>query len=243
MNYTLIHPTKHPLQITMKRRRINPPQLLLFLSCLSFTHTTYTTAEEYEAVFEILTTSPTSISSAFSKNNSYTTSSLLLSSALGLPSIITGFTMIDPASSINSSSLDNNSIVVSAVVEVCNGPNMFLLKNTSINECRNCSQCKSKESLIQSCTTSSDTLCANVCPLGSVSKVVIAGESEQCTLCPVGKYASYSSSSCQFCLAGYYSNRVGQSSCTKCAQGTTTSSKSGFDICHPVSPPTLFKRV
>jgi hypothetical protein len=181
---------------------------------------------------------------AFSNNISDSTSQLL-SSALGFTPIITGLTMTEATSSTNSS-LNNNSLVAVLVVsEICSGPNMFLFKNssTSINECRNCSQCKDKESLIQSCTTSSDTLCSSVCPLGSVSKVVIAGESEQCTMCPVGKYASYSSGSCQFCLAGYYSNTVGQSSCTKCAQGTTTSSKSGFEICHPVSPPTLFKRV
>lgn len=219
--------------------------IFIFL-CLAVIHRT-DAVDYYEAIFEIASPS-SSKTLLFSNNNEVFMGSTSLSlSPLDSTPILATFTMTEltgnSSFSLESGNNNDNSSLAVVVSQVCQGSSMFLFQNpyTLINECRNCTQCKAKESLIASCTITSDTLCTRVCPLGSVSKVVAAGEAEQCTLCPAGKFAPYYDSGCQDCNVGYYSRKVGQSSCLKCAEGMTTSLNSGFEICLPVRPPVLFK--
>jgi hypothetical protein len=100
--------------------------------------------------------------------------------------------------------------------------------------CKNCTQCSGDESLIDSCTATTDTTCTVLCPPGSVSLAMTADTPNQCTLCPIGKFASMGNKSCQYCKDGYFSNTVGQSTCLRCPGGTSTSMYSGFDICQMV---------
>jgi hypothetical protein len=117
------------------------------------------------------------------------------------------------------------------VFPVCQPPLTYQQKNT----CLNCTQCKvQQESLIDSCTATTDTLCTRICPLGSVSVLVSVGTSEQCTLCPAGKFATKNSIFCETCKDGYYSDVVGQSTCIPCAQGMFTSRLTGFVTCQQV---------
>jgi len=100
--------------------------------------------------------------------------------------------------------------------------------------CKNCTQCLEGESLIDSCTATTDTTCTVLCSPGSVSLAVIADTPNQCTLCPIGKFASMGNKACQYCKDGYFSNTVGQSTCLRCPEGMSTSMYSGFDICQKV---------
>jgi len=120
---------------------------------------------------------------------------------------------------------------IAKVSPVCQPPLTYQQQNT----CLNCTQCKvQQESLIDSCTATTDTLCTRICPLGSVSVLVSVGTSEQCTLCPAGKFATKNSIFCETCKDGYYSDVVGQSTCIPCAQGMFTSRLTGFVTCQQV---------
>jgi len=212
---------------------------LTVLLCQTIIIKTNAGAVNYEAIFEI--TTPSSTPTLLFSNNKgvYSGSTALLPSSQLFTSTVATFTLTELVGYSNDSY--RRKIVIS---EICQGNNVFLFQNNTdgaINKCRNCTQCKKNESLVDSCTTTSDTVCAKVCPLGSISKVVIAGKVNQCTMCPAGTYAPYDSSRCKICAIGYYSDAVGRSSCLQCAQGTTTSSKSGFEICLPVRTLTLFK--
>jgi hypothetical protein len=106
--------------------------------------------------------------------------------------------------------------------------------SVTAKNCKNCTRCSEDESLIDSCTATTDTTCTVLCPPGSVSLAVIADTPNQCTLCAMEKFASMGNKSCQYCKDGYFSNTVGQSTCLRCPEGMSTSMYSGFDICQKV---------
>ena len=164
--------------------------------------------EIYEAVFEIIA------------------SEILNSTSEKIDSVF----MLDDLTSCTIISTSTNKIIAE-VFPVCQPPLTYQQKNT----CLNCTQCKvQQESLIDSCTATTDTLCTRICPLGSVSVLVSVGTSEQCTLCPAGKFATKNSIFCETCKDGYYSDVVGQSTCIPCAQGMFTSRLTGFVTCQQV---------
>lgn len=213
---------------------------LTLLLCQTIIIITNAGAVDYEAIFEI--TTPSSTPTLLFSNNKgvYSGSTALLPSSPLFTSTVATFTVTELVGGYRN---DSYRIII-VISETCQGNDVFVFQNNTdnaINKCRNCTWCKKNESLVDSCTTTSDTVCAKVCPPGSISKVVIVGKVNQCTLCPAGTYAPYDSSSCRVCAIGYYSDTVGRSSCMECAQGTTTASKSGFEICLPVRTLTLFK--
>jgi hypothetical protein len=183
---------------------------LMFL-CLTCTSTTTTsTVTEYEAVFEIITNSALNFSAASLNIDNVVLSNYNATYMMILPNV--------------------ESYIVSTTPK-CQSPQTFQQEN----ECLNCTQCRAQESLIDSCTPTTDTLCVQICPPGSVSVLVVVGSPKQCTLCPIGQFATPNSISCETCQDGFYSNVVGQSTCTACAQGMSASVFSGFEICQQVT--------
>jgi hypothetical protein len=137
----------------------------------------------------------------------------------------------------NSENLTNfvyvtNTAAIVVMPETC--ARLSYYYSVAAKNCKNCTQCSEDESLIDSCSSTTDTTCAVLCPPGSVSLAVLADTPNQCTLCPIKKFSPVGNISCQYCREGYYSNAVGQSACLKCPEGMSTSMYSGFDICQKV---------
>jgi hypothetical protein len=137
----------------------------------------------------------------------------------------------------NSENLTNfvyvtNTTAIVVMPETC--ARLSYYYSVTAKNCKNCTRCSEDESLIDSCTATTDTTCTVLCPPGSVSLAVIADTPNQCTLCAMEKFASMGNKSCQYCKDGYFSNTVGQSTCLRCPEGMSTSMYSGFDICQMV---------